>query len=41
MKILLIGASGTIGRRIYETLSDKHEIVRASRSGEDIKVDMT
>jgi NAD(P)-dependent dehydrogenase (short-subunit alcohol dehydrogenase family) len=41
MKILLIGASGTIGRRIYETLSKKHEIVRASRSGEDIKVDMT
>lgn len=41
MKILLIGASGTIGRRIYETLSDKHHIVRASRSGEDVNVDMT
>ena len=41
MKILLIGASGTIGRRIYETLSNKHHIVRASRSGEDVNVDMT
>jgi NAD(P)-dependent dehydrogenase (short-subunit alcohol dehydrogenase family) len=41
MKIILIGASGTIGRRIYETLSGKHEIVRASREGEDVNVDMT
>ena len=41
MKILLIGASGTIGRRIYETLSKKHHIVRASREGEDVNVDMT
>jgi len=41
MKIILIGASGTIGRRIYETLSSKHEIVRASRTGDDVEVDMT
>ena len=41
MKILLIGASGTIGRRIHETLSSKHEIVRASRKGEDVEVDIT
>src|SRR5437868_2169922 len=41
MKIILIGASGTIGRRIYETLSKKHEIVRASRTGEDIEIDIT
>ena len=40
MKIILIGASGTIGRRIYETLSNKHEIVRASRSGGDVEVDI-
>jgi hypothetical protein len=36
MKIFLIGASGTIGRRIYETLSNKHHIFRASRSGADV-----
>jgi NAD(P)-dependent dehydrogenase (short-subunit alcohol dehydrogenase family) len=41
MKIVLIGASGTIGRRIYETLYNKHYIVRASREGEDVNVDMT
>jgi NAD(P)-dependent dehydrogenase (short-subunit alcohol dehydrogenase family) len=41
MKILLIGASGTIGKRIYDTFSKKHEIVRASRSGADVEVDIT
>lgn len=41
MKILLVGASGTIGKRIYDTFSKKHEIVRASRSGADVAVDIT
>ena len=41
MKILLIGASGTIGRRIFDTFSKKHEVVRASRGGADIEVDIT
>jgi NAD(P)-dependent dehydrogenase (short-subunit alcohol dehydrogenase family) len=41
MKILLIGASGTIGKRIYDTLSKKHDIIKASRSGEDVSVDIT
>ncbi|HYJ89670.1 MAG TPA: short chain dehydrogenase [Pyrinomonadaceae bacterium] len=41
MKILLIGASGTIGRRIYETVSKKHEVIRASRTGQDVEVDIT
>ena len=41
MKILLIGASGTIGKRIYDTFSKRHDVVRASRSGEDFEVDIT
>lgn len=41
MKILLIGASGTIGKRIYDEFSNKHEVVKASRKGEDIAVDIT
>jgi NAD(P)-dependent dehydrogenase (short-subunit alcohol dehydrogenase family) len=41
MKILLIGASGTIGKRINAELSKKHEIVSASRSGADVEVDIT
>lgn len=40
MKILLIGASGTIGKRIQETFSKKHEVVRASRSEADLTVDI-
>ncbi len=41
MRILLIGASGTIGRRIYDDFSKKHEVVKAGRSGEDAAVDIT
>lgn len=41
MKVLLIGASGTIGKRIYDAFSNKHEVVRASRSGADLQVDIT
>lgn len=41
MKIILIGAGGTIGSRIYETLSKNHDVIRASRSGADVKVDIT
>lgn len=41
MKILLIGASGTIGRRIHDEVIKKHDVVKASRSGEDVAVDIT
>src|SRR5437763_16971434 len=41
MRILLVGASGTIGKRIHDTLSKKHEIVKASRTAGDVSVDIT
>ncbi len=41
MKILLVGASGTIGKRVYDTFSKKHDVVCASRSGADVEVDIT
>lgn len=41
MKIIIIGASGTIGKRIYDALARKHEVVRASRNGADVSVDIT
>jgi NAD(P)-dependent dehydrogenase (short-subunit alcohol dehydrogenase family) len=41
MKIILIGASGTIGKRIYDAFAGKHKIVRASREGVDVSVDIT
>jgi len=33
MKVLVIGASGTIGSAVADALEDSHRVVRASRSG--------
>ncbi|MFI1126865.1 short chain dehydrogenase [Streptomyces hygroscopicus] len=33
MKVLVIGATGTIGRAVCAALSRRHEVLRASRSG--------
>ncbi len=41
MKIILIGASGTIGKRIHDRFAKKHEVIKASRSGGDVSVDIT
>lgn len=41
MKILVIGASGTIGQAVIGSLSAKHEIVQASRGSADFPVDIT
>jgi nucleoside-diphosphate-sugar epimerase len=40
MKIIVIGASGTIGSAVFNALQDKHEIVKATRNG-DIKIDLS
>jgi NAD(P)-dependent dehydrogenase (short-subunit alcohol dehydrogenase family) len=42
MKILLIGASGTVGRAVEHELSQgEHEIIRAGRTSGDVHVDIT
>ncbi|RJG14085.1 short chain dehydrogenase [Pseudomonas cavernicola] len=41
MKVLLIGASGTIGRAIDHELKDRHEIVRVGHSSGDYQVNIT
>lgn len=41
MRIILVGASGTLGKAVHEALKSRHEIVTASRSGADVKVDIT
>lgn len=41
MRILVIGAHGTIGREIVKALSPEHEVLGASRSGSEIEVDIT
>lgn len=40
MKILIVGATGTIGRAVVDALSGRHEIVAASHSRAALKVDM-
>jgi len=41
MKILLIGASGTIGSAIAEELAPRHEIVRIGRTSGEAQVDIS
>lgn len=40
MKIMIIGAKGTIGKRVTAALAAEHEIVQASRSGGDYQLDL-
>ncbi len=37
MKIIVIGASGTIGRAVSEELSQRHEVIRVGRTWEIIR----
>ncbi|SFB21476.1 NAD(P)-dependent dehydrogenase, short-chain alcohol dehydrogenase family [Lentibacillus halodurans] len=41
MRILLVGASGTIGQKITEALASEHVVLRAGRNGADVSVDIT
>ena len=41
MKILVVGGNGTIGKKVCEKLSKKHEVIIAGRTGGDIQVDLT
>ncbi|MDX1471995.1 MAG: short chain dehydrogenase, partial [Flavobacteriaceae bacterium] len=41
MKILVIGGTGTIGKKVSECLRDKHEVITAGTSSGDIQVDMS
>src|SRR5699024_9648038 len=41
MKILIVGASGTIGKEVAEKLQTDHTIIRAGRNGADVLVDIT
>ena len=41
MKILLVGASGTLGQAVASTLGAHHEVIRAGRHGGDAQVDLT
>ena len=40
MKIIIVGSTGTIGKRVTEELSKRHEVIKASRTNADIKVNI-
>lgn len=41
MKIVVIGATGIIGKAIVAELNPRHEIISASYKNSDIQVDIT
>lgn len=41
MPILIIGATGTVGRAISKDLETGHDVILAGRNGPDVKLDMT
>ncbi|HET6330461.1 MAG TPA: short chain dehydrogenase [Holophagaceae bacterium] len=41
LRILLVGASGTLGRAVAAELGARHEIIRAGRKGGDVQLDIT
>ena len=41
MKILIVGASGTIGSEVTRLLEKDHDVIRAGRNGADVQVDLT
>jgi NAD(P)-dependent dehydrogenase (short-subunit alcohol dehydrogenase family) len=40
MKIILIGATGTIGQAVAQSLSPRHELVRVGRTSGDLQADI-
>ncbi|MBU5347146.1 short chain dehydrogenase [Paenibacillus lautus] len=41
MKIIMVGASGTIGQAVAKELGKNHVIIQAGRNGTDVTVDIT
>jgi nucleoside-diphosphate-sugar epimerase len=41
MKIIIIGATGTIGKHVVNALSKDHEIIKAGSKSGDLQVDIT
>jgi|SRR6185369_1200637 len=41
MRIVVIGATGTIGKAVADALAGRHEVVRVARQGGDLQVDIS
>jgi NAD(P)-dependent dehydrogenase (short-subunit alcohol dehydrogenase family) len=40
MKIIIVGAAGTVGKTVVEALSGRHEIIRVGRTSGDVRMDI-
>lgn len=41
MKIIIVGASGTMGKYLVDAFKKEHQVITAARSGCDVQVDIT
>lgn len=41
MKILIVGASGTIGKAVFDNLKEQHEVLTANFNSGDVQVDLS
>jgi len=41
MKVLIIGANGTIGKKVTAALKDKHEIIKIGKTSGDLQVEIS
>ena len=40
MKIIIVGATGAVGRTVVEALSGRHEVIRVGRTSGDVRMDI-
>ena len=40
MKVIIVGATGAVGKNAVEAMSDRHEIVRVGRTSGDVQMDI-
>jgi NAD(P)-dependent dehydrogenase (short-subunit alcohol dehydrogenase family) len=41
MKIIIVGATGTLGKKVAEAFAQKHEVIRVGNTKGDVRVDIT
>lgn len=41
MKVMIVGASGTIGRAVAAELGQRHDVIAAGRTSGDVRIDIT
>ncbi len=41
LRILLVGAGGTLGRAVAAELAERHEVIGAGRNSGDVRLDLT